>query len=124
MNVVDSSGWLEYIAGGSNADFFAAPIEDGESLLVPAISIYEVYKRVLRERGEVLALQVAGAMARGRVIEMDLELAIAAAELSVAHTLSMADSIIAATARHHRATLWTQDADFRGLENVRYRTRP
>ncbi|MFN8422040.1 MAG: type II toxin-antitoxin system VapC family toxin [Anaerolineae bacterium] len=120
MNVVDSSGWLEYVSGGPNAAFFAPPIEDSSSLLVPTISLYEVYKRVLRERGDILAEQVASTMSVGRVIDVNDEIALLAARMSVEMKLSMADSILIATARYHRATFWTQDADFKGLSDVRY----
>lgn len=120
MNVVDSSGWLEYFAAGPNAAFFAPPIEDPSSLIVPTISLYEVYKRVLRERGDVLAEQVANGMSVGRVIDLTDEIALLAARTSVEQSLSMADSILLATARYHRATFWTQDADFAGLADVQY----
>ncbi len=120
MNVVDSSGWLEYFAGGKNAGFFARSIEDTASLLVPTLSLFEVFKRVLQQRGEAAALQAAALMHQGRVVELDATLALAAARLSVAGRLPLADSIMLATARAHRATLWTQDADFEGHEGVRF----
>lgn len=120
MNIVDSSGWLEYFAAGPNAGFFAPTIEDPSSLLIPTISICEVYKRVLRERGRELAQQIANAMSIGKVIDLTDEIALLAAELSIGHRLSMADSILLATARTHQATFWTQGADFEGLPNVQY----
>lgn len=120
MNVVDSSGWLEYFADGPNADFFAAPIEDTDNLVVPTISIYEVFKRVLQQRGERAALQAVSAMMQGTVVELDVRLAMNAARLSLELGLPMADSIILATARAYGATLWTEDADFKGLEDVCY----
>lgn len=120
MNVVDSSGWLEYVAGGPNAAFFAPPIEDVSTLLVPTISLFEVYKRVLRERGDRLAHQVASVMSSGRPVVLSEDIAMRAAQLSLAHRLSMADSILLATARTHQAILWTQDADFADLADVRY----
>ena len=123
MNVVDSSAWLEYFADGANASFFAEPIEDIEALVVPAISLFEVFKRVLQQRGESAALQAMAAMRQGTVAELGAELAVSAAELSVDLKLPLADSIILATARKHGAELWTQDADFEGIEGVRYRTR-
>lgn len=115
-NVVDSSGWLEYFADSDRADFFAPAIEDTEHLLVPVISIYEVFKKVLRERGENDALQVASLMQAGRVIDLDGELAIEAAR----HALPLADSLIYATSLRHGATLWTQDEHFKDLPQVRY----
>ena len=120
MNVVDSSGWLEYFADAPNAEFFSAAIENAEELVVPAISLFEVFKRVLRQRGEDQALQASTAMQQGRVVDLDAALALEAARLSATLKLPMADSIILATARAHGATLWTQDADFRGLADVQY----
>jgi predicted nucleic acid-binding protein len=120
MNIVDSSGWLEYFADGPNADFFAPAIEDIEALLVPTISIYEVFKRVLQQRGEGDALQAIAIMAQGRVVELDTTLALKAAKLSAEEKLPMADSIMLATAQADDATLWTQDADFEGMTGVEY----
>lgn len=120
-NVVDSSGWIEYFADGPNADFFEAAIEDAASLVVPSISIYEVFKRLLAEPdGEEAALRVVAAMQRGRVVELDAELALEAAKTSWEMKLPMADSIILSTARTHGATVWTQDRDFEGIVGVKY----
>ena len=121
MNVVDSSAWLEYFAGGPNAAYFGTAIEDIDRLLVPSIAIYEVFKRVLVQRNEELALQVVAQMKTGTLVEIDEDLAIDAARLSVAHKLPMADSLILATARARNAILWTQDDDFEGLPRVNYR---
>jgi predicted nucleic acid-binding protein len=115
-NVVDSSAWLEYFTGSARADLFAAAIQDTTNLLVPVISIYEVFKKVLRERGENDALQVASVMQSGRVIDLDTALAIDAAR----YQLPLADSIIYATTVLHAATLWTQDEHFKDLPQVRY----
>jgi predicted nucleic acid-binding protein len=120
MNVVDSSGWLEYFADGPNADFFAPVIEDVAELLVPVITIYEVFKRVLQQRSEDDALQAVAVMMQGRVVDLDPVLALSAAAISTDLRLPMADSIILATARAYGATLWTQDADFENIEGVRY----
>lgn len=90
MNVVDSSGWLEYFADGPNADFFAAPIEDTGHLVVPTISIYEVFKRVFHQRGERAALQAVSVMMQGTVVELDARLAMSAARLSLELGLPMA----------------------------------
>jgi toxin FitB len=122
-NVVDSSGWLEYLADGDNADFFAPAIEDSERLVVPSISVLEVFKRVLRERGEDAALQAAALMQQGEVVDLDVSIATRAAKLGVEHRLPLADSVILATARAHDAELWTQDADFASISGVRYRSR-
>jgi predicted nucleic acid-binding protein len=120
MNVVDSSGWLEYFAAGPNAKLFLPPLRDTKSLIVPVISIYEVFKVVLREADENAALQILTAMKKGIVAELTSELAIAASKLSLEHKLPMADSIILATARSYGAQIWTQDADFKDLPDVRY----
>jgi len=120
MNVVDLSGWLEYFADGLKADFFAPAIENIPELIVPSISIYEVFKRTLQQRDEAMALQVAALMAQGQVVELDQTLAIAAAKISNDLKLPMADSIILATARAYKAILWTQDVDLKGIESVEY----
>ena len=120
MNVVDSSGWLEYLADGANAGFFAPALEAVRDLIVPSISVYEVFKRVLQQRGENAALQAAALMQQGRVVELTAPLALAAAQLSVEKSLPMADSIMLATARAFNATLWTQDSDFASIEGVKY----
>jgi toxin FitB len=123
VNVVDSSGWIEYLSGGGNAAFFRKPIESTEPLLVPSLSLLEVYRHMLRHVGRDEALNVVAAMRSGTVVDLDDRLALEAAELSVATKLALADSIILATARAHDAELWTQDSDFEGLEGVRYRAR-
>ena len=120
MNLVDSSGWLEYLADGPNAEFFSTAIENTSDLVVPTVSVYEVFKRVLLQRDEGDALQAAAAMMQGTLVELDLDLALDAARLSTALQLPMADSMILATARKYDAVLWTQDADFEGLSGVRY----
>ena len=124
MNVVDSSGWLEYLADGPNADFFAPAIENTPDLVVPSLSLYEVFKRVLQQRGEGDALQAVAVMSQGRVVGLDMDLALSAARVSVEYKLPMADSVMLATAHLYDATLWTQDADFEGVEGVRYITKP
>lgn len=120
MNVVDSSGWLEYLADGPNADFFSVAIEDSVALVVPTISLYEVFKRVLLQRGEADALRAAALMMQGQIVDLDRQMALDAARMSVELRLPMADSIILATALAHEATLWTQDADFEGINGVKY----
>jgi toxin FitB len=120
MNVVDSSGWLEYFAGTPAADHYAAPIEDFTNLVVPVISVYEVFKQILRQRGEGSALQAIAFMQQGQVVELTAPLTLTAARISAQEKLPMADSIMLATAREYGATLWTQDSDFRGIENVHY----
>jgi predicted nucleic acid-binding protein len=120
VNVVDSSGWLEYFADGPNADFFAPAVETVDELVVPTVSLYEVFGRVLQQRGEGDALQAIALMQQGSVVELTSPIALDAARTSAELGLPMADSIILATARAHEATLWTQDSHFEGIEGVRY----
>jgi predicted nucleic acid-binding protein len=120
MNIVDSSGWLEYFGDDSNADFFAPAIEDSKNLLVPVICIYEVFKRILQQSGVTEAQQHIGDMKLGMIIEVDESLALSAAKLFADLKLPVADSLILATARANNATLWTQDEHFKDLEDVRY----
>ena len=120
MNIVDSSGWLEYLADSSNADFFSEPIENIPELIVPLISIYEVFKRVLQQRDEEEALKAVALMQQGEVIEMDVALVLNAAKISTELKLPMADSLILATAQKYQALLWTQDSDFKGIAGIKY----
>ncbi|MBA4389527.1 MAG: VapC toxin family PIN domain ribonuclease [Syntrophus sp. (in: bacteria)] len=120
MNIVDSSGWLAYFADEPNAKHFLTPLNDSAALVVPTVTIYEVFKVVLRESGENNALQAAMAMQKGIIVDLTAPLAIAASILSLAHNLPMADGIILATAQEFNAILWTQDADFKNINNVKY----
>jgi predicted nucleic acid-binding protein len=120
VNLVDSSGWLEYFADGPNADFFAPVIQDLEHLLVPTLSIFEVFKRILQQRGEGEALQAIAVMQQGKVVELSSALALDAARLSLELKIPMADSIILATSRAFKAILWTQDSDFKDIDRVEY----
>lgn len=120
MNVVDSSGWLEYFADGPNADFFANAIENVDQLIVPAICLYEVFKRLLQQRSEMEALEAVAGMQQGRIVALDATLAIRSAKLSSDLKLPMADSIILATAQAHKAVIWTQDAVFQGITGVQF----
>ena len=120
MNVVDSSAWLEYFADGPNAAVFAEPLCDIAALVVPSMTIYEVFKVVYRQRGEDAALQAVALMQQGTVVELTASLAMIAAKTSLDAGLPMADSIILATARQHEAQLWTQDEHFRDVPGVRF----
>ncbi|MCW5874268.1 MAG: type II toxin-antitoxin system VapC family toxin [Anaerolineales bacterium] len=120
MNLIDSSGWLEYFADGPNAAFFAAPIKKTNQLIVPSVCIYEVFKRVHLQRGEGAALQAVSIMHEGLIIELDAELALLAAKFSLEFKLPMADSIIYAAGYANNAVIWTQDADFADLAGVKY----
>jgi predicted nucleic acid-binding protein len=120
MNVVDSSGWLEYFADGPNASAFAPAIQKPGELIVPTLSLYEVFKRVLQQRDEGHALRAVALMQQGTVVDLSSTLALSAAKLSVDLGLPMADSVMLATAKAHDAVLWTQDAHFQDVERVRY----
>jgi predicted nucleic acid-binding protein len=120
MNLVDSSGWLEYLADGQNANFFAEALEKSKDLLVPALCIYEVFKRVLQQRDEPAAIQTAMLMQQGKVVDVDVQVAMSAAKLSHELKLPMADSIILAIAKSHQAIVWTQDEDFAALKNIKF----
>jgi len=120
MNVVDSSGWLEYFAGGPNAPVFLPALKDPGACVVPAVTIYEVFRVLLRERGEKEALQAAAVMQKGLVVDVTAKLAIEAASLAHRQGLHMADSLVLATARAHGATIWTQDSHFSGLPDTKY----
>jgi predicted nucleic acid-binding protein len=123
MNVVDSSAWLAYFAGEGNSGFFAEAIEDTELLVVPVICVYEVFKVVLREKGEDDALQAISAMQEGTIVDLDTNLALEAAVIGHEEKLAFADSIIYAVARRHSATVWTQDQHFAGKASVRYKAK-
>ncbi|MFP4195036.1 MAG: type II toxin-antitoxin system VapC family toxin [Desulfobacterales bacterium] len=120
MNIVDSSGWLAYFADGKNAGNFLPPLRDTESLVVPTVTIYEVFKVVLRESEENEGLQAVAAMRKGMVVDLTSSLAVAASKISLENGIPMADSIIIATAKEFNATIWTQDSDFKNINNVKY----
>ena len=120
MNVVDSSAWLEYFAGGPNAGHFAAAIEGTDELMVPTLVLLEVFKRIAQQRDDSTALQYVAVMKQGSVVDLDADLALAAAEVGLRHKLPLADSVVYATARRAGATVWTQDADFEGRAGVRF----
>ena len=120
MNVVDSSAWLEYFADGPNAKHFAGAVENSDELLVPSITLLEVFKRICRQRDEAAAFQYVAAMRRGKVVDLNAALAMHAGALGLRYKLPLADSVVYATAQAADATLWTQDADFEGLPGVKF----
>lgn len=123
MNVVDSSGWIEFLGGGANAEFFTKAVSDVPRLIVPTICVFEVCRWMRRELGERRALEAMALMQQGSIMDLDATLAMSAARLSLELKLPMADSIILATARANNAILWTQDDDFEGLDDVKYITK-
>jgi predicted nucleic acid-binding protein len=120
VNVVDSSGWIEFLGGGANEEFFAKAVSDAPRLVVPTICLFEVCRWMRRELGERRALEAMALMQQGSMVDLDATLAMSAARLSLELKLPMADSIVLATARASAATLWTQDDDFEGLADVKY----
>ncbi|HUL01181.1 MAG TPA: type II toxin-antitoxin system VapC family toxin [Nitrospirota bacterium] len=120
MNLVDSCGWLEYLADGQNAAFFAPAIENIKELIVPTLSMLEVFKRVLQQRGEDAALQTVALMQQGQVIDLDSGTAVTSAKLGHEMKLPLADAVIVVTAKIHNAVIWTQDADIKGIEGVKF----
>jgi predicted nucleic acid-binding protein len=120
MNVVDSSCWLEYFAGTEVGESVSKAIEDLDRLVVPTITIYEVFKKLLIELDDDKALFAVAHMRQGMVVDLDAGLALASAQLSREYRLPMADSIIYATCRKYNAVLWTQDSHFKGLASVKY----
>lgn len=120
MNIVDSSIWLEYFAGSSVGDKVSDIIEDIDTLLVPSITLYEVFKKIQSELDEDKALLAIAHMKQGAIIDLDSDLAIYSAIVGKEYKLAMADSIIYATSKKHNAILWTQDKHFKDLPNVRY----
>lgn len=119
-NVVDSSGWLEYFADSKNAHFFAPVIENTKNLIVPTISLLEVFKHVLRQCSEKQAFESVECMMQGAVVDLDIEISLNAAKLGIQYKIPLADSIIFATGIAYDATVWSQDADFEGLPQVKY----
>ena len=120
MNVVDSSGWLEHFGNGSNAPVFASIIKNSPALIAPTVSKFEVFKRVSIQRDEEEALKAIAIMSPGKVVDLTIEIALSAAEISLDYKIPMADSMILATARAHDTILWTQDQDFMCMEGVKY----
>jgi len=123
VNVVDSSAWLEYLGEGPNAEEFVLAIENTESLVVPTLTLFEVFKRTSRIADESAALDAVGVMMQGTVVDLSASLALDAARLSLGSGLAMADAIILATAHSHEAVLWTQDAHFDGVDGVEFRSK-
>ncbi len=120
MNVVDSSGWIEYFSNGKNGQFFLPIVRDINNLLVPVICVYEVFKRMVIKIGEDEAIEAIGIMSLGLTVDINQTIAISAAQISLDLKLAMADSLILATARAHNATLWTEDEHFKDIPGVQY----
>ena len=124
MNVVDSSGWIEYLTNSVRADLFAVPIEQRDQLLVPTISLFEVHKILSRNLQADLVDRCLDVMRLGRVLDLTDARAIAASKAARAHQLALADAAMYSIAQEHGATFWTQDVDYDGLPGVRYFAKP
>ncbi len=120
MIVVDSSGWIEFFTDGPRANDYATRLRSLPAVLTPTVVVYEVYKRLKRELSEEEALIAVSAMQRSRVVDFDQEIALTAADLSLAHGLAMADAMVLATAKSFQAELVTSDADFANVAGVTY----
>lgn len=120
MNLVDSSGWIEYFLGTPLGSRYSRYVEKKDRLLVPTLVLHEVYRWIRLHRDEDEALKFVSAMNEGRMIALDDTLALFAADLRVEHKLAMADSIVYATALQHDAKVITSDADFERLPQVIY----
>jgi toxin FitB len=120
MNLVDSCGWLEYFANGKNADFFSEPLQDTDNLIVPTICIYEVFKKILQEKNEDIAIKTIASMYQPKIISLDTLIALSAAKISLQLKLPFADSVILATAEEYNAKVWTQDIHFEKIKGVKY----
>ena len=120
MNIIDSSLWLEYFADTEAGNVISETIENTSELLVPTITIYEVFKKLLFERNEDDAIFAIAHMRQGKIIELTDELSLFAAKIGKDYKLPLADSIIYATNINFNCTLWTQDKHFMNLESVNY----
>lgn len=120
MIVVDSSGWLEYFTDGPLADKYYPHLKKPEKILVPAVVLYEVYKKVAQEKGEEIALQIAAQMGKSEVVPIDHSIVLLAADVSIRYHLPMADAMVYATALSRKAHVVTSDNHFESLPDVIY----
>jgi toxin FitB len=120
MNVVDSSGWVEYFQDSRRADLFALAIEQRDQLLVPVIALYEVHKILSRQMPPEVVEKFLDVMRRGQVLELTDKRAIAASTASSQHGLAMADAAMYSMAQEFKATFWTQDVDYQALAGVKF----
>ncbi len=120
MNLVDSCGWLEYFAGTEKGRRYSKPLSDTETLIVPTICLFEVFKKIAQQHGEGEALRMIASMRQGIVVDLGPELAIEAAMISRDQKLPMADAIVVATAQANSATIWTQDSHLKHQKGVRF----
>lgn len=124
MNVVDSSGWIEFFLAGPSGPLFKPVIEQRDKLLVPVIALYEVHKILSRKMPADVVASCLNVMRLGRVLDLTDRRAIAAADIAIRHRLAMADAVMYSLALEHKATFWTQDADYQGLPGVNFFPKP
>lgn len=120
MNILDSSCWLEYLSDGKKVKKISQVIENTKLLMVPSISIYEVFKKVLSFSNENQALQIVALMQQAKVVDLDISISMLSAKLSLQYKLPLADSIMLASAKYYKATLWSFDSDFKNIPGVKY----
>lgn len=120
MNIVDTSGWLEYFAESKNSIHYEKAIAQIDRLIVPTIVLYEVFKKIANEYDEDKALMAIAHMKLAKVVDINETIAIYAAKISIEKKMPMADSIIYATAEMYGATVYTQDEHFSKLANVKH----
>ncbi len=120
MIVIDTSGWLEYFTGGPNSNIFSTAIKNNPKIIIPTIILYDLWKKISREKGEDKVIEVVAQLKRFDIISLDESLSISVAKISNEFKIPMADSIIYGTAKKYNATLWAQDPDFKDFENVKY----
>ena len=124
MNLVDSSGWIEFFQAGPNGPVFKPVIEQRDRLLVPTIALFEVHKVLSRSLAPDLVDRCLDVMRLGRVLDLTDARAVAASKVSRQHRLALADAAMYSMALEHGATFWTQDIDYDGLSSVRYFAKP
>lgn len=124
MNVVDSSGWIEFFKAGPNGPVFKPVIEDRHQLLVPTIALFEVHKVLSRSLDDELVMQCLDVMRLGRVLDLTDRRAIAASKVARRHKLALADAAMYSMAREFEAQFWTQDIDYQGLPGVSFFPKP
>jgi predicted nucleic acid-binding protein len=118
MIVIDSCGWIEYLGKGPKSAVYKKLFAKPSEIIVPTIVLFEVYKKVLREFGEKTALVVVSSMKNMTVAPLDEPTALLAADLSIAHSLPMADAVVYATAKTSGAKVATSDQHFKDLDGV------
>ena len=118
MILIDSFGWIEFFIDGPRADQYESYFQNSLEILTPSIVLFEVYKKFKKERNEEEALLVAAQMQKTRVVHLNVEIALSAAELSLKYKLPMADSIVYATAQKEQCPVVTSDPHFENLEGV------